>query len=99
MGMGRLEESGVIAMFFVSLAVFYRALAASMLATSEFSLEARNCCDPSIQKGSLEAYAVVLAGDGSDVLWTVCTIYCFGCWILLRFGLSHSGGGGFGRLH
>ena len=37
MGMGPLQELGVIAMFLGSLAVFYRALAASMLATSEFS--------------------------------------------------------------
>ena len=35
--MRTLQKLGVIAMFFVSLAVFYRALAASILATSEFS--------------------------------------------------------------
>jgi hypothetical protein len=37
MGMSTLQELGVVAMFFASLAVFYRALAASVLATSEFS--------------------------------------------------------------
>jgi hypothetical protein len=36
MGMSTLQKSGIIAMFFGSLSVFYRALAASILATSEF---------------------------------------------------------------